>query len=79
MDGLYRVSGNITEVQKLRYQVDHGKQNFKDFDIHVLSGGLKTFFRELDDSLVPTAFTPHFIEAMSMNFALRVSKFLLIS
>jgi hypothetical protein len=24
MDGLYRISGNVTEVQKLRHQVDHG-------------------------------------------------------
>jgi hypothetical protein len=65
MDGLYRISGNVTEVQKLRHQVDHGKYNFKDFDIHVLCGALKTFFRELDDSLIPVGFRTHFVEAMS--------------
>ena len=26
MDGLYRISGNLSEVQKLRNQVDHGKK-----------------------------------------------------
>ncbi len=65
MDGLYRISGNITEVQKVRYQVDHGKFNFKDFDIHVLSGSLKTFFRELEDSLIPGVLRDPFIETMS--------------
>ena len=25
MDGIYRISGNLSEVQKLRNQVDHGK------------------------------------------------------
>ena len=67
MDGIYRISGNITEVQKLRHQVDHGKYNLKDFDIHVLSGALKTFFRELDDPLIPRCFRTHFVEAMSKH------------
>ncbi len=26
MDGIYRISGNLSEVQKLRNQVDHGKR-----------------------------------------------------
>ncbi len=25
MDGIYRISGNLSEVHKLRNQVDHGK------------------------------------------------------
>jgi hypothetical protein len=65
MDGIYRVSGNLVEVQKLRYQVDHGKHNFKDFDIHVLCGALKTFFREIDEPLIPLNLTEYFLNATS--------------
>lgn len=53
MDGIYRISGNLAEVQKVRIQVDQGKLNFKDFDIHVLCGAFKTFFRELEEPLIP--------------------------
>ena len=63
MDGIYRMSGNLVDVQKVRNQVDHGKLNFKDFDIHVLCGALKLFFRELDDPLVPYCLHQHFINS----------------
>ena len=26
MDGIYRISGNLAEVQKVRHQVDQGKK-----------------------------------------------------
>ena len=65
MDGIYRISGNLVEVQKVRHLVDHGKHNFKDFDIHVLCGALKTFFRELEEPLVPFSLHQDFLMATS--------------
>lgn len=65
MDGIYRISGNLAEVQKVRFQVDHGKNNFKDFDIHVLCGALKTFFRELEEPLIPFSLHQEFLNSIS--------------
>ncbi len=65
MDGIYRISGNLVEIQKLKHQVQHGKQNFKDFDIHVLCGALKTYLRELDEPLIPDELYQGFIDSIS--------------
>jgi hypothetical protein len=65
MDGIYRISGNLAEVQKVRHQVDHGKHSFKDFDIHVLCGALKTFFRELEEPLIPFNLHQDFLNSIS--------------
>uniref|UniRef100_A0A8C9T9G4 Rho GTPase activating protein 12 n=1 Tax=Scleropages formosus TaxID=113540 RepID=A0A8C9T9G4_SCLFO len=55
VDGLYRVSGNLAVVQKLRFAVNHDeKVNLEDSkweDIHVTTGALKMFFRELPEPL----------------------------
>uniref|UniRef100_A0AAZ1XQI5 Rho-GAP domain-containing protein n=1 Tax=Oreochromis aureus TaxID=47969 RepID=A0AAZ1XQI5_OREAU len=64
VDGLYRVSGNLAVIQKLRFAVNHGKfkqkgkenekVNLSDGkweDIHVTTGALKMFFRELPEPL----------------------------
>jgi hypothetical protein len=78
VDGLYRISGNLSEVQKVRHQVDHGKHNFKDFDIHVLCGALKTFFRELDEPLIPYTFHQHLINSTSkIKFLIVIIRFCL--
>eukprot|EP00095_Tigriopus_kingsejongensis_P000335 maker-scaffold194_size270518-snap-gene-0.10 protein:Tk00335 transcript:maker-scaffold194_size270518-snap-gene-0.10-mRNA-1 annotation:"rho gtpase-activating protein 12" len=54
-DGVYRQSGNLSHVQKIRLQVDQG--NFDTLesvdDVHVLTGALKLFFRELKEPLIP--------------------------
>ncbi|GAB1603431.1 rho GTPase-activating protein 12-like isoform X1 [Argonauta hians] len=58
-DGLYRVSGNLAEIQKLRLLVDNvsanSRYNLNDecWDIHTLTGALKLFFRELKEPLIP--------------------------
>ncbi|CAL8279075.1 unnamed protein product [Lota lota] len=55
VDGLYRVSGNLAIIQKLRYAVNHDeKVNLSDGkweDIHVTAGALKMYFRELPEPL----------------------------
>lgn len=68
-DGLYRISGNLAEVQKLRCLVDQGKYNFNDSDIHVLTGTLKSFFREIEDPVIPKNMQEQFINALGkLNF-----------
>jgi len=64
-DGLYRINGNLAEVQKLRCQIDQGKNNFNDSDIHVLAGTLKTFLRELEDPIIPKHLQEQFLDATS--------------
>ena len=54
-DGVYRQSGNLSVVQKIRLQIDQGNLNCLDTldDVHVLTGALKLFFRELKEPLIP--------------------------
>ncbi|KAJ8272480.1 hypothetical protein GJAV_G00089590 [Gymnothorax javanicus] len=55
VDGLYRVSGNLATIQKLRFAVNHDeKVNLEDSkweDMHVTAGALKLFLRELPEPL----------------------------
>uniref|UniRef100_A0A672S145 Rho GTPase-activating protein 12-like n=1 Tax=Sinocyclocheilus grahami TaxID=75366 RepID=A0A672S145_SINGR len=70
MDGLYRVSGNLAIIQKLRFAVNHDEKvdlgDSKWEDIHVTTGALKMFFRELPEPLFPYAFFNNFITAIKM-------------
>ena len=54
-DGVYRQSGNLSVVQRLRLQIDQGNLAVLDSvdDVHVLTGALKLFFRELQEPLIP--------------------------
>jgi hypothetical protein len=54
-DGVYRQSGNLSTIQKIRLQVDQGNLNCLEAvdDVHVLTGALKLFFRELREPLIP--------------------------
>nr|CAD7203810.1 unnamed protein product [Timema douglasi] len=54
-DGLYRVSANLSQVQKIRLQVDQNNLSVleQEEDAHVLCGALKLFFRELKTPLIP--------------------------
>lgn len=71
IDGLYRVSGNLATIQKLRYKVDHDEHLDLDDgrweDIHVITGALKLFFRELPEPLVPFGHFDKFIAAIKMQ------------
>ncbi|XP_069879732.1 rho GTPase-activating protein 15 [Dipodomys merriami] len=68
VDGIYRVSGNLATIQKLRFIVNQEeKLNLDDSqweDIHVVTGALKMFFRELPEPLFPYSFFELFVEAI---------------
>ncbi|XP_051530314.1 rho GTPase-activating protein 12-like isoform X6 [Myxocyprinus asiaticus] len=68
VDGLYRVSGNLAVIQKLRFAVNHDeKVNLDDNkweDIHVTTGALKMFFRELPEPLFTYASFNDFVDAI---------------
>lgn len=96
MDGIYRVSGNLAVIQKLRHKADHGDpdgpggtgglslglpfsylclhvipaEEHLDLDdgqweeIHVITGALKLFLRELPEPLFPFSCFEKFIAAI---------------
>uniref|UniRef100_A0A915HZ78 Rho GTPase activating protein n=1 Tax=Romanomermis culicivorax TaxID=13658 RepID=A0A915HZ78_ROMCU len=68
-DGLYRMSGNLSQVQKIRCQVDQDKYALlqNETDVHVLTGALKLFFRELPNSLFPVEMTKDFLNAIKLQ------------
>lgn len=53
--GIYRISGNLATIQKIRFEVDKGRieilDNFSK-EVDVLTGSLKLFFRELKEPLI---------------------------
>uniref|UniRef100_A0A158PAW8 Rho GTPase-activating protein 12 n=1 Tax=Angiostrongylus cantonensis TaxID=6313 RepID=A0A158PAW8_ANGCA len=63
IDGLYRVSGNLSAVQKIRCQVDQDKYAalVSEEDVHVLTGALKLFFRELAEPVFPPSLTKDYL------------------
>ncbi|XP_061688417.1 rho GTPase-activating protein 15 isoform X4 [Syngnathoides biaculeatus] len=87
-DGIYRVSGNLAVIQKLRYLVNHERAVTTDGrymfpaelvqeeklnldgseweDIHVITGALKLFFRELPEPLVPYGFFSDVVDTVKL-------------
>uniref|UniRef100_A0A3B4H911 Rho GTPase-activating protein 15 n=1 Tax=Pundamilia nyererei TaxID=303518 RepID=A0A3B4H911_9CICH len=67
-DGIYRVSGNLATIQKLRFLVDEEEdldlEHSQWEDVHVVTGALKMFFRELPEPLFPFRFFQLFVEAI---------------
>ncbi|XP_020796414.2 rho GTPase-activating protein 12b isoform X2 [Boleophthalmus pectinirostris] len=68
VDGLYRVSGNLAVIQKLRFAVNHDEKleldDSKWEDIHVTTGALKMFFRELPEPLFTYTSFNDFVNAI---------------
>ncbi|XP_038591788.1 rho GTPase-activating protein 27 isoform X1 [Micropterus salmoides] len=70
IDGLYRVSGNLAVIQKLRFKADHEELDLEDGqweDVHVITGALKLFFRELPEPLFPYSHFNNFISAIRIS------------
>ncbi|XP_053507710.1 rho GTPase-activating protein 12 isoform X3 [Ictalurus furcatus] len=71
LDGLYRVSGNLAVIQKLRFAVNHDEKiNLEDSkweDIHVATGALKMFFRELPEPLFTYTYFNDFVNAIKIT------------
>uniref|UniRef100_A0A3Q2XBT4 Rho GTPase activating protein 27, like n=1 Tax=Hippocampus comes TaxID=109280 RepID=A0A3Q2XBT4_HIPCM len=79
VDGIYRVSGNLAVIQKLRHKADHEEhldvEDGQWEDIHVLTGALKLFLRELPEPLFPFSFFDKFIAAIRQSrISTRLSK-----
>ncbi|KAM9716431.1 rho GTPase-activating protein 27 isoform 1-T1 [Menidia menidia] len=77
IDGLYRVSGNLAVIQKLRFKADHEELDLEDGqweDVHVITGALKLFFRELPEPLFPFSHFNKFISAIRIpDYKLKLS------
>ncbi|XP_078287188.1 rho GTPase-activating protein 35 [Rhinoraja longicauda] len=55
-EGLYRVSGNKSEMESLQRQFDHDHSlvlQEKDYAVNTIAGAMKSFFSELPEPLVP--------------------------
>ncbi|XP_069826474.1 rho GTPase-activating protein 9 isoform X2 [Dendropsophus ebraccatus] len=70
VDGIYRVSGNLSIIQKLRFVVDREEKldlNSPEWeDIHVITGAMKMFLRELPEPIIPFSFFDEFIAAVQI-------------
>ncbi|XP_062872129.1 rho GTPase-activating protein 27 isoform X2 [Trichomycterus rosablanca] len=70
VDGIYRVSGNLAVIQKLRYKADHEENLDLDDgqweEIHVITGALKLFLRELPEPLFTYSSFEKFIAAIQI-------------
>uniref|UniRef100_A0A087YIM9 Rho GTPase activating protein 27, like n=1 Tax=Poecilia formosa TaxID=48698 RepID=A0A087YIM9_POEFO len=78
VDGIYRVSGNLAVIQRLRHKADHEEHlDLEDGqweEIHVITGALKLFFRELPEPLFPFCCFDKFIVLLKLSdYSQRVS------
>ncbi|XP_052583403.1 rho GTPase-activating protein 12 isoform X5 [Peromyscus californicus insignis] len=77
VDGIYRVSGNLAVIQKLRFAVNHDEKldlsDSKWEDIHVVTGALKMFFRELPEPLFTFNHFNDFVNAIKQDPRQRVT------
>lgn len=68
-DGLYRASGNLSQVQKVRCHVNQDDYSVLSLeeDIHVLTGALKMFFRHMKEPLFPYSLFHKFLKAIGLS------------
>ncbi|KAM4642276.1 rho GTPase-activating protein 35-like isoform 1-T1 [Discoglossus pictus] len=69
-EGIYRVSGNKSEMESLQRQFDQDHNLDlveKDFTVNAVAGALKSFFNELPDPLVPYNMQVELVEAYKIN------------
>lgn len=69
-EGIYRVSGNKSEMDSLQRQFDQDHSldlAEKDFTVNTVAGALKSFFAELPDPLVPYTVQTELVDAYKIN------------
>uniref|UniRef100_A0A8B9R8K2 Rho-GAP domain-containing protein n=1 Tax=Anas platyrhynchos TaxID=8839 RepID=A0A8B9R8K2_ANAPL len=69
-EGIYRVSGNKSEMESLQRQFDQDHNldlAEKDFTVNTVAGAMKSFFSELPDPLVPYNMQIELVEAHKIN------------
>nr|XP_033809699.1 rho GTPase-activating protein 35 [Geotrypetes seraphini] len=69
-EGIYRVSGNKSEMESLQRQFDQDHNLDlveKDFTVNAVAGAMKSFFSELPDPLVPYNMQNELVEAHKIN------------
>lgn len=74
-EGIMRVSGDADMMQKLRYEVNSYPANepplsdsfWAHYDVHVLAGLLKQWFRQLDEPVIPFNLYQQSIDAVARN------------
>lgn len=76
-EGLFRISGNVRIMEKLRQSFDqYGDANLEeDGDIMAVAGLLKLFLRELPESIIPEHMTSEFIAIEDGEFKLLELKY----
>ncbi|KAK1875605.1 Rho GTPase-activating protein 27 [Dissostichus eleginoides] len=70
VDGIYRVSGNLAVIQRLRHKADHEDQlDLEDGqweEIHVITGALKLFLRELPEPLLRVSYMKDLVRSLPL-------------
>jgi hypothetical protein len=68
-DGIYRVCGNLSQVQKIRFQVNQENYSglWSEEDVHVLTGLLKMFFRDMKEPLLPCSLFEGLIKSVTLT------------
>ena len=67
-EGIYRKSGSAAEIQAIRMKVDEGNLRILEKkDVHILTGALKLFFRELKEPLILSDIVVKLFEATKLK------------
>ncbi|OQR78182.1 rho GTPase-activating protein 12-like [Tropilaelaps mercedesae] len=68
-DGIYRASGNLSQVQKVRFSINMDDYSVleKEEDVHVLTGALKMFFREMKEPLLTFSLFDRLLDATQIK------------
>ncbi|ORX53926.1 RhoGAP-domain-containing protein [Hesseltinella vesiculosa] len=69
VEGLFRLSGSVQEVDQLQYEFDqpptYGKYlDLAQYDIHAITSLVKKYLRALPDPVIPFAYQPRFIHLL---------------
>jgi len=62
-EGLFRVSGSVVNIKKLKENAEEGDVDFKDFTVHDIAGLIKMFFRDLPEPLFTSDLYTCFVAA----------------